>query len=103
MYEGDFFLEGLPTGDVGHPIYTSSSLELREDARYSRRLLRVKIGYALVLHHPGVIDIADSRRGDKRFLWNMTVLHFTRTERYGYGQKPLAEAQWSITGLLHKY
>ena len=80
MDEGNLLLEGLSAGDVDHPIDTSCFLELREDTQDPQRLLRMKVGYALVLHHSGVIYITDFRRGD-RLLWNVSVLHLTKVER----------------------
>jgi hypothetical protein len=84
MYEGNLFLQGLSTGDFDHLMDTSRFLELGEDAGYPQGLLRMKVGYALVLHHSGVKDIADSRRDDRFSLRNISsVLHFTRTWMFG--------------------
>jgi len=41
----------------------------------------VEVGYALVLHHPGVIYIADSRMGDGAVLCNISVLHLTEAKK----------------------
>ena len=79
--EGHLLLEGLPAGDVDHPTGTPRFLELREDTRYPQGLLRMKVVYALVLHHPGVIYIADSRMGDGTSLCNISVLHLTEAEK----------------------
>lgn len=79
VHESNLFLRGLPATDVKHPLDTPCSLELCKNTRYSQRLLWVKVGYALVLHHPGVIYIADFRRGDCPLL-NISVLHLTRAE-----------------------
>ena len=79
--EGYLLLEGLPAGDVDHSMGASRFLELREDTRYPQRLLRVKVWYALVLHHPGVIYIADSRMVDGTSLCNISVLHLTEAEK----------------------
>ena len=81
MDEGNLLLECLPAGDVDHPTGTPCFLELREDTRYPQGLLRVEVGYALVLHHPGVIYIADSRMGDRIFLCNISVLHLAEAEK----------------------
>lgn len=79
MYEGDFFLQGLPTLNFNHPVDTPRFLQLGENAGYPRGLLRMKGGYGLVLHHSGVIDIADTRRlGDRDILRDISVLHLTR-------------------------
>ena len=41
----------------------------------------MKVGHTLVLHHSGVIYIADFRRCDRFVLCNISVLHVTSVER----------------------
>lgn len=59
---------------------TSRFLEFCEDARYPQWLLWMKVGYALVLHHSGVVYIADFRRCGRLNLCNNSVLHVTNAE-----------------------
>ena len=58
----------------------SRPLELRKNTRYPQGLLRMKVGYALVLHHSGVIYIASFRSCDWFILCNISALHTSNAE-----------------------